>query len=158
MDGSWIPQQPEPEFDEDLEEVLKEYENPSDLGLKDDYVYLLARDVQELRNAIRKHRDERGHDRCWLDDQELYKALPEGLQGDSKLPPKEEFIKNCHRYWEHRQDPSVAFIRQRDVDEHRILQPMSTEDAVKIAKKAGILTEDGELSADYKHTGEDDDE
>jgi len=72
--------------------------------------------VQVLRDAIRKHRDERGHDRCWLDDQKLYQSLPEASPGDLNLPPKEEFIANCHRYWEHRQDPSVAFIRQKDVD------------------------------------------
>lgn len=28
-----------------------------------------------LESAIRKHRDQRGDDRCWLDDEELYKTL-----------------------------------------------------------------------------------
>lgn len=38
----------------------------------------LAREVQRLRAAIRAHRDQRGDDRCHLDDAALYAALPEG--------------------------------------------------------------------------------
>lgn len=76
----------------------------------------LKDEVIRLRDAIRSHRDEKGHDRCWLDDIELYKSLPEGTFGiDLALPPKEEFIKNCERYHAHRQDPTnpaLTFIRQ----------------------------------------------
>lgn len=76
----------------------------------------LEKEVNQLQSAIRRHRDEKGHDRCWLDDQELYKVLPEGLSGvDQQLPSEEEFLGNCKNYFDHRQDPNVCFIRQRDV-------------------------------------------
>lgn len=99
----------------------------------------LKSEIIRLRAAIRKHRDEKAHDRCWLDDQELYQTLPEADPGDLALPPKEEFIENCHRYWEHRRDPSVTFIRQKDLD--RVLGPMSVEEAERIARNAGIIDE-----------------
>lgn len=83
----------------------------------------LGAEVTKLRNAIRAHRDEKGHDRCWLDDQELYKALPEGLaEVDQTLPPKEEFIANCHRYHAHRQDSRLSFIRQKDSELEIVLK------------------------------------
>lgn len=66
----------------------------------------LQEEVLRLRNGIRKHRDERGHNRCWLDDQELYNLLPEQTQADTKLPPKDEFLKNCEKYWQERQKPN----------------------------------------------------
>ena len=103
------------------------------------YIMDLASKVQGLRDAIRKHRDERGHDRCWLDDQALYQALPEATPGDLALPPKDEFIANCHRYWEHRQDPSVAFIRQDQVDKAR-----------EAAKRIEIANEDADLMAELR--------
>lgn len=58
-------------------------------------------EVEKLRAAIRAHRDEKGHDRCWLDDLKLYAALPEGAAtADLTLPPKAEFMRGCDRYYE----------------------------------------------------------
>lgn len=34
--------------------------------------------LSALQQAVREHRDARGDDRCWLDDETLYKCLPEG--------------------------------------------------------------------------------
>lgn len=63
--------------------------------------------IVELETAIRKHRDQRGDDRCWLDDRQLYHAViePNGRENlpDLVLPPKCEFLESCSRYWEHRQ-------------------------------------------------------
>lgn len=57
--------------------------------------------LENTRAAIRKHRDEKGHDRCWLDDLVLYRMLPEGIgDADLTLPPKEEFLRGCDRYYE----------------------------------------------------------
>ena len=42
------------------------------------HIQALMEEVESLRSAIRLHRDEKGHDRCWLDDQRLYSILPEG--------------------------------------------------------------------------------
>jgi hypothetical protein len=53
----------------------------------------------DLIEAIRKHRDAKGHDRCHLNDRELYAAA--GLEpADFSLPPLNEFIAACIRYHE----------------------------------------------------------
>lgn len=57
--------------------------------------------VVQLETAIRRHRDARGDDRCWLDDTELYETLGEPLEpGAGELPPRAAFLENCERYWE----------------------------------------------------------
>ncbi len=61
-------------------------------------------ELEKTRNAIRKHRDEKGHDRCWLDDQELYKILPETTEADFTLPCKTEFLTECEKYWNNRKE------------------------------------------------------
>jgi hypothetical protein len=59
--------------------------------------------IDELEAAIRKHRDERGDDRCWLDDVDLYTILGDTTQPEFKLPERAEFLGNCARFWECRQ-------------------------------------------------------
>lgn len=58
----------------------------------------------ELEKAIRSHRDAKGDDRCWLDDEALYAVLGEG-NGSLTLPSKEIFLANCAKYHECRQPP-----------------------------------------------------
>lgn len=67
-------------------------------------------EVERLRAAIREHRDQKGDDRCYLDDDVLYAVLPEGTAGvDKRLPPRPEFLESCRRscshYWDRRQSP-----------------------------------------------------
>lgn len=68
--------------------------------------------IKTLEAAIRKHRDQRGDDRCWLDDMELYAVLGEPIHPNIlALPPRETFLGNCARYFECRQrhaDPAEA--------------------------------------------------
>ena len=64
-------------------------------------------EVAKLKNAIRNHRDQRGNDRCHLDDAELYQVLGEG-QPDTSLPPREEFLANCAKFYECRQAPKCG--------------------------------------------------
>jgi hypothetical protein len=75
--------------------------------------------IQSLRKAIRNHRDEKGHDRCWLDDQTLYNSLPEGLNGiNQTLPSEKEFLTNCKKYFEYRKspnNPTLTFVRQNEI-------------------------------------------
>ena len=63
----------------------------------------LEAEASRLRAGIRQHRDERGDDRCWLDDQRLYALLPETVNAVTKLPPREVFLKSCERFWRTRQ-------------------------------------------------------
>ena len=67
------------------------------------FPFRLREEVVKLRAAIRQHRDEKGNDRCWLDDSRLYQVLPEQEGPEWKLPCKEEFLKNCEMYWKGRQ-------------------------------------------------------
>jgi len=61
-------------------------------------LYELYDEILKLRKAIRKHRDQHGDDRCWMDDIELYEILPEGANPsfiDLRLMPRDEMLKNC---------------------------------------------------------------
>ncbi len=66
--------------------------------------------------AIRRHRDERGDDRCWLDDETLYKSLPEGYKPPDRDTTVE--IENCHRYIVCRHHPDTKYVSpQRRIEE-----------------------------------------
>lgn len=66
----------------------------------------LKEEIKRLRSIIRYHRDQKGDDRCWVDDLRLYETLPEGSAGyDPTLPPEEEFLNNCKRFCHSRQTP-----------------------------------------------------
>jgi hypothetical protein len=82
------PKKPKPKLDPDLAALSQK---------------ALKYEVQRLRDAIRLHRDEQGHGRCWLDDQQLYQVLPEQQAAQFALPPRAEFLENCARYWQERQ-------------------------------------------------------
>lgn len=72
-------------------------------GLKDEII--------RLRTGIREHRDEKGHGRCWVDDLRLYELLPEKLSADTTLPPREQFLENCARFYESRGTCPKTFYR-----------------------------------------------
>jgi len=75
-------------------------------------------EYNRLLEAIRKHRDQRADDRCWLDDIELYKELPEGVaDADLRLPPPLEMMSNCLRYIGCRQNPDETYVSsQREIE------------------------------------------
>ena len=77
---------------------------PSPAQLRDDLRQKIGeqeKEIDRLRAAIRKHRDMRGDDRCYLDDAELYAVLPEG---DTR-PASDSAVteENCRRFRECRQ-------------------------------------------------------
>jgi hypothetical protein len=59
----------------------------------------LSEELVNLKNAIRKHRDARGNDRCWENDLELYEALGEEVPASPGLPQRDEFLENCCLYY-----------------------------------------------------------
>lgn len=66
------------------------------------------RRIRRLEDAIRKHRDQRGDDRCWMDDEELYKVLPEGY-----TPPKRDSsveLEHCKRFIQCRHNPATEYV------------------------------------------------
>lgn len=78
----------------------------SDIDLDSMSIEELKLEAKKLRDSIRYHRDQKGDDRCWVDDLRLYEALPEGAVGhDSTLPTEEVFLANCKRFCQSRQVP-----------------------------------------------------
>lgn len=75
----------------------------------------IVAEVENLRAAIRRHRDYRGDDRCCGDDHELYCALPEG---DTR-PERETLvtIENCQHFIECRQTGREYVSPQRRIEE-----------------------------------------
>jgi len=64
---------------------------------------------RKLYDAVKKHHDQKGDDRCWIDDVELYTAA--GLDsGNTALPSLPEFIGNCVRYHQSRQSPFDKYL------------------------------------------------
>ncbi len=84
---------------------------PNDKDIYEMNVHAMASEIRRLRMAIRNHRDQRGDDRCWMDDNELYAVLPEGVNAEFQLPEKRTFLGNCARhcekFWENRQPPDA---------------------------------------------------
>jgi hypothetical protein len=69
-----------------------------------------------LRAAIRTHRDQRGDDRCWLDDEELYRALPEGHTPPARDSAVELAL--CEKFIACRHNPATEYVSpQRRIEE-----------------------------------------
>lgn len=70
----------------------------------------LQAEVMKLRGGIRKHRDQKGDENCWLDDQfYLYGLLPEKIKADPQLPDKQLMMINCFRYHDCRKSGKLYF-------------------------------------------------
>lgn len=73
-----------------------------------DKISTLTHENTRLLSAIRNHRDQRGDDRCWMDDEELYKALPEGYAPPARDTAVE--LENCKRFIACRQNPATEYV------------------------------------------------
>lgn len=75
----------------------------------------LKQEARKLAEAIRKHRDQRGDDRCWMDDEELYRSLPEGYTPPARDSAVE--LKNCERYIACRHNPATEYVSpEREIE------------------------------------------
>lgn len=75
----------------------------------------LIAEIHRLMTAIRRHRDYKGDDRCWLDDEELYSALPEGFTPPARGSRVE--LLNCERYIQCRHNPATEYVSpQREIE------------------------------------------
>lgn len=66
---------------------------------------MLIERIHELETAIRKHRDQTGHDQCWENDLELYESLHDNndnMGPHRTLPCQKEFMGRCKAYYESR--------------------------------------------------------
>lgn len=57
----------------------------------------LVAEVIKLRNGIRKHRDNTGHNLCWYVP-ELWNLLPEKVEPKPDIPATKEFLMRCKKY------------------------------------------------------------
>lgn len=73
-------------------------------------------EIRRLQEAIRKHRDYRGDDRCWQDDEDLYRVLPEDF-----TPPARDCrveLAMCEKYIASRRNPATEYVSsQRRIEE-----------------------------------------
>lgn len=80
----------------------------------------LENELLGLRGAIREHRNPKGHDRCWLDDDILYQRTIEGYMPIGVLCSREDFMRLCHLFKANRRDdivPSSCQEHDRNWDE-----------------------------------------
>lgn len=82
--------------------------------------------IIELEAGIRNHRDQRGDDRCWLDDKKLYELV--GGAANTALPDEVQFLSNCARYHASRQDPRDKYVT---VEEERLKAVVDFSEMVK---------------------------
>lgn len=66
------------------------------------------RRVAELEQAIRQHRNARGDDRCWMDDEELYNVLPEGYTPPARDTSVELAL--CQKFIHNRHHPQTEYV------------------------------------------------
>lgn len=57
------------------------------------------REIMRLRKAIRKHRDAKNNERCWLNDGKLYQVLPEKKGATPIVLSECTFLRNCKHYY-----------------------------------------------------------
>lgn len=82
----------------------------------------------KVRAAIRTHRDQKGDENCWLDDQfYLYGLLPEKIGCDPRLPEKRLMMVNCSRYYDCRSQNKL-YKPLASLDEHVDLTLMLTQE------------------------------
>src|SRR5690606_32948778 len=66
----------------------------------------LRRKIAAIRAAIRHHRDEKGDDRCWLDDYFIWDFLPDSPGVPTTLPPGDEAMAACRAFYNLRNAPT----------------------------------------------------
>jgi hypothetical protein len=85
-------------------------------GCDSEEIAVLRNELEVLRDAVREHRDQRGDDRCWLDDEKLYAALPEGYTPPTRSETVE--LSLCQRYIASRHHPCTEYVSpQRRIEE-----------------------------------------
>ena len=84
--------------------------------------FQMKAEILRLRSGVRKHRDQRLDDRCWMDDIELYEVLPEGIEPsyvDLRLLPKDVMLRNCEHYIECR---SASLTPEEAIEKYKQLK------------------------------------
>ncbi len=96
--------------------------------------------VLRIRGDIRWHRDQRGDDRCWLDDIKLYENLPGYINPYSqRVPPKVEFLRLCGVFQSNRQVPGEHVTHTESA------QPRNADEDLDAMDKETLILEVNKL-------------
>jgi len=63
--------------------------------------------IEECRAVIRRHRGQRGDNRCWLDDWSVWVMLSDTPEPPKQPPPFEKAMRLCREFWTHRRAETV---------------------------------------------------
>lgn len=90
------------ERNQDLEERRKQL--VEQLAMVSADLSAAREETRRLRSAIETHREQTGHNLCWLNDVKLWEALGDGKTNypHDTLPPEEEFAMGCKAYYRSR--------------------------------------------------------
>ena len=67
----------------------------------------LREKIRKVRQIIRYHRNQKGDNRCWLDDFLVWESVNGSRWSPIKLPPYDEMMVKCLDFWTHRQAETV---------------------------------------------------
>lgn len=91
--------------------------------------------VWRLEQGIRAHRDARGDDRCWRDDEALYQLLPEGFTAEVLDSSVE--LERCRQFIQSRQNPRTVYVSpQRRIEALAKLQDFVAHDITCIGDES----------------------
>jgi hypothetical protein len=62
----------------------------------------IKRDIIAIRQATRYHRDQKGDDRCWVDDYLVWKFLPDTPPEPTRPPSFEQAMGCCRSFYDNR--------------------------------------------------------
>jgi hypothetical protein len=66
--------------------------------------------IKTVRSALRLHRDQKGDDRCWVDDWFVWAALEDQPPEPAAAPSFEEGMKKCHAFYERRRADTADVV------------------------------------------------
>ncbi len=67
----------------------------------------LREKIRKIRQVIRYHRNQKGDDRCWLDDYKVWASIGESTWTPISLPPYDEMMAKCLDFWTNRRAETV---------------------------------------------------
>lgn len=90
--------------------------------------------LRKVEAGVREHRDARGDDRCWQDDEALYALLPEGYTPPARDTAVE--LAQCVEYINCRHNPATAYVSpQREIDRLRAALASVAADIAAMANR-----------------------
>lgn len=84
--------------------VKRNQELVKELMLKSAELSETREELRRVKSSIEIHREQTGHNLCWLNDKKLWDETlgPSDIDHRSSLPPRSEFLEGCRSYYESR--------------------------------------------------------